>query len=540
MLRGQLASSPVKQSVLSLALLMAGSPAFGQVGKYFSVVDQDLTLKSMIVCPLVDNTKGIYAEPLSAELIKQAEATRRWNILPCPQDFQKITIEEYEEKPSLVVSLLSKAKAESLVVGRVSRGPSGTSLKLGLFLGKDGLPWSIENRLFGDLFELRDVKSQLETQFNRLVASLPFETMVLSRRGSLVTIDRGGNAGFKVGDEIELIQILSVKRHPKFKFVVEVEKSIMGKMKLQKVEETLSFASIVSERETGLIVAGYKGYRPGFQQYPEVPLTADGRLQQPVGERPDRDTALGSEAGEWLPKAEDNPGFGSLAFLFGFGSYTASNSLSSSGGVSSTKSLNPSLHLMGEAWITSNWIMRLNLLQNVAELTNELSGSSPSKLNLQSRELQLSGGYRVWFGEDLYSPAIEITFGMNQMSAMVDDSVPTAFTSARFDGLHIGFAGWAPVSAGTEKPILVGGRFNYVLSPSLSESPVTSGASSNPQVSQFSLMTQIPWKTRVRWIGELRFNQYGATFSGQGTRPESATSLSHSSTSLAAGLEFLF
>jgi hypothetical protein len=477
---------------------------------------------------------------LTDELRAQAELRKRWRILPCPKDFLKTTLEDFEEKPTAVVELLRAAGAEGLIIGRISRGPLGTSLRLGLFLGSQGLPWSVENKLFGELFELNDVKSQVSSQFERLIRSLPFEAMIISRRGSLVTIDRGANAGFKVGDELEMVQVLSARRHPKFKFVVSTEKAIMGKLRLQKVEDTLSFASVISEREQGLIGVGYKGYRPGFQDFPEIPLTADGRMQQPVGDRSDRETSLGSQVTEWVPPQDENPGFGSLAFLFGFGSYTAANSLATSGGVSATRSLNPSLHLAAEAWITSNWIMKLNLLSNVAELGNELSGSSPGKLNLQSRELMLSGGYRVWFGDDLYAPAVEVSLGMNQMSALVDGSTPTALTSVNYGGIHLGFAGWTPVSDGPGHPILVGGRFNYVMNASLSESPVSSGSSSNSQISQFSLFTSIPHKTRLRWLGELRFHQYGSTFSGLGTRLEPATSLSHSSTAVAAGMEFLF
>jgi len=513
--------------------------AWAQKNQYTSPADADISIKTLVLCPIVDNTKNIYGEPLTLELKKNLESWQRWRIVECT-DKQKSSLEDFEENPALVQKLFKATEAQALLTGRLSKGTLGVTLRMGFFVGTAGLPWAVDSATLAETFELDQVKHQLRLSVSKITKQLPYEAQVLSRRGNLVTLDRGWNAGLKVGDELEVIQILSIQRHPKLKFMVGVEKTIMGKVKIQKVDESLAFGSIISERSDGLVAVGYKAARINFVELPETPLTADGRLQEALGDRSDRGVSIGDQPSEWLPRSEEAPGFGALSLLFGFGSYTASNTLATSGGVSATKNLNPSIHLAAEAWITANWIARLNLLQNVGDLSNDLSGSTPGKLNLQTRELGLAGGYRLWFGEALSSANVEVSFGMNQMTAQVDDSAPTSLTSVSFGGLVLGFAGSFPVEMAEGKPILVGGRFNYVMNASLSESPVTSGSSSNAQISQFALTTKIPWKPRLNWVGELRFHQYGATLTGTGTRPEAASSLSHASTAVAAGIDFLF
>ncbi len=525
--------------LLSITIL-ATAVAWGQKTSFVSPLDESVTLRALAFCPIVDNVKDIYAQPVTEELRRQLESSRRWKIQPCPEKARG-TLEDFEESPAKTQALLKAAHAEGLVTGRVSRGPSGLSVRLGLFVGPEGLPWSISGVTETEMFEINDVKKLAKAQLDKVLASLPYEVLVVSRRGQVVTIDRGSDHGLKNDEELQVIQITAIKRHPKFGFVVGVEKAIMGTIKLQKVEETLSFGTILSERTEGQIISGFKAVSQKFIRYAETPLSGDGKLQEPLGQRKYRDVSIGENPGEWAPQASDEaPAFGALALLFGFGNYDISNALSTSGGVTGSASPSPSIHLGGEIWVTANWIAQLDILQHVAKVSNGLSGSTPGTLNVQTRELQLAGAYRLWFGEGPQSPRLDVSLGMNQMSGYVDDSAPKAFTSVNFGGFYLGFAGAFPVDLEDGRKMMMGGRFNYVMNATLSESPVTSGASSNATISQFAVFADYPWKPRVHWLGELRFHQYGANLSGAGTRTENATSISHSTTSLAFGAAFLF
>lgn len=533
--------SPINiTGLLSITILASAAPAWGQKTSFVSPLDDSVTVRAIAFCPIVDNVKDIYAQPLTEELRRQLESSRRWKIQPCPEK-ARATLEDFEESPAKTQALLKAAQAEGLIAGRVSRGPSGVSVRVGLFVGPEGLPWSIASVTETDMFEINDVKKTAKAQLDKVLASMPYEALVLSRRGQVVTIDRGSDHGMKTDEELQVIQITAIKRHPKFGFVVGIEKAIMGTIKLQKVEETLSFGTILTERAEGQIVSGGKAVSQKFINYNPTPLSGDGKLQEPLGQRKDRDLSLGANPAEWAPSGEEEaPAFGSLSLLFGFGNYDVATSPVTGGGLSGTHTPSPSIHLGGEMWVTANWIAQLDIHQHVAKVSNGLAGSTPDSLNIQTREMQLAGAYRLWFGEGLQSPRLDVSFGMNQMTGYVDDSSATAFTSVNFGGLYLGFAGAFPVELEDGRKLMMGGRFNYVLNATVGESPVTSGSSSNANISQFAVFADYPWKTRVHWLGELRFHQYGANFSGAGTRTPAATSLSHSMTSLAFGAAFLF
>jgi len=70
-----------------------------------------------------------------------------------------------------------------------------------------------------------------------------------------------------------------------------------------------------------------------------------------------------------------------------------------------------------------------------------------------------------------------------------------------------------------------GGKVSYAVTSNLSESPVTSGGSSN-NVIQFQFYGSKALSARLRVLGSLDFEQFSSSFSGRGTRTEAATSSS--------------
>src|SRR5207253_5550013 len=107
-------------------------------------------------------------------------------------------------------------------------------------------------------YEIADLEKQLQSMYEKLKARLPYRGMVLSRRGKEVTINLGYKMGIKNNDEISVVQFLKVNRHPKLKFLVSTEKEILGKLKVYKADESLSFAYVTYEREPGTVQANAK------------------------------------------------------------------------------------------------------------------------------------------------------------------------------------------------------------------------------------------------------------------------------------------
>lgn len=515
--------------MLATLLLTIALPTFAQTTVLKSSVDEQLTVKTVMLAPLNDNVSGIYAKPLTSQLSNIVEQDRQWDLKSFPGN-HKGTLEEFEDKPKMVQDLLTQSKVDALLAGRITKGPKGISLRLDLFSARDGQLMVQENLQDYAGFEINDLRNQLEGSYKNLKAKMPYSGIVLSRKNQTVTVNMGTFQGIKAGDDLSVIQIIKVTRHPRFHFIISAEKEIIGRIHVDKAEESLSFGSISMERTENVIQPGMKIMPVNFVKYSVNPVAG-------LADRPDSDVAFGNETPkEWVPATP--PSFGKIGLLFGLGSYAVSNNLQGVGSVNGRSSLTPSLHLDGELWLTKNWFGDLQVREFVTQISNGYSGSSPGHINLSATEASLQFGYNFLIADDFYGPKFQLSAGLTQFNTHLDDSTPVAYTSMKWGGLGIGLGGSFPVS--DETPINLGAKLNYYLSTTLSESPVDSGSSSSPSITQFSVYGTYRYSPRMNWRADLMYDLYSSSFSGTGSRTPAATSASHTITTLAGGVEFLF
>lgn len=520
----------------ALLILLCSHLTFGQSIKFISETDQDLTIKKVVVVPLVDNIKGIYATPLSQTLESAISDDKQWEVVPLSKNIS-FTPEEYEEKPESVKSVLKKSQADALVTGRISKGPNGITIKLSLYSGKDGLPTSIESSQDYQGFEIQDLKNQILPLTAKLKSKVPYQGFILSRKGQLVTLNAGTSRGLKVGAEITAIQVIKVNRHPKYKFIVSTDTTVLGKITINKADEFISFGTITTEREPNLISGNTKFLIDHFVQYPSANVTADGKIQNELNARPDSKTAFGDKPTEWVPETE--PTFGKLGIMLGLGNYNV-NTAVTAGSASSTSPVAPSIHVNGEMWFDPHWLGALQISNYVFSLNNGLNGSGPATLNAQTNKTTLLGGYNFLVAEDFFGPKIQLLAGYSVITNTIDNSSPVAHTSTKYSGLMIGVAGSIPMPvAGRPNPLFIGGKLNLFLNPSLSESPVSSGSNSN-SITSFGAFLETKLGERMNFRSDLMFDLISTSFGGSGNRTPAASSMSQSSTTLAGGIEYLF
>ncbi|MEZ0392515.1 MAG: hypothetical protein ACAH59_09880, partial [Pseudobdellovibrionaceae bacterium] len=521
--------SPVVAAI-SLCFLQ---PTYGQKTILKSSVDDSLSIKTVTVAPMVDNVSQIYAKPLTSQLRSIVGSDRQWDLRTYP-DSIKNTPEEFEDKPEVVKEALRKAGTDALISSRLTKGPNGISIKLNLFLAQDGLLLAQETLQDYSGFEISDLRRQLNELYGRMKSRLPYTGILLSRKNQQVTVNLGSDQGLKAGDEISVIQIIKVNRHPRFHFVVSAEKEIIGKVLVDKADETLSFGTIVLERSENVLQPGMKVIPVNFVSYPATPKAGDGKLLNDVAQRPDSTVSLGDEPNEWVP--DDAPSMGKVGFLLGLGSYAVNNTLQSVGAVNSSQTPTPSIHLDGEIWLTTHWFMAANLKQYILSLKNAYPGSGPGNIGVSSTQTTLQVGYNFLLHDKFFGPKFQLLGGYSKFSSTVDTSSPTAYTSLSFSGLAIGVAGSLPVSE--EMPLTLGAKLMYYLNTDVSESPVSSGLSSSGKITSFSAFGTYRWTEHMNIRGELMYDLFSASFSGTGSRgADSASSASHTITTMAGGIE---
>lgn len=501
---------------------------------FVSDVDRALTVRNVLVAPVEDNVGGIYSRPIEEHLKDLLVQDEQWT----PSDFndlKKFNLQTLYTTPNEVMRLSQSAQADAILKVRISKGTAGLKARMTLFSGADGLPIVEQNLQASDKFEINAVKSEFTTMLSQLRRRLPYRAEVLSRRGQEITFNAGKRAGITMGSEVSMVQILKLHRHPKLNFIVSTEKEILGKARVFKVDDTLSFAHLLMEREIGVVQPGTKILPDEYVRYAEPYITEDGQVLEDLAERKDKDLAYGEKPDEWLP--EKSPQFGKVQTLGGITQYTQSSSFLRNGNIDGTNNLAPTLGVNGEFWINQAWFLGLDLRSSAFTVTNNLPASRPEKINMTLNSYYVHGGYNFLLSPDFFGPKLQLTAGLAKFSSHAEESSPITFTNMDFGGIALGFAGQFPV--GEDNKTDLGAKFKYYWRPNLSETK-SSGSSGDIRINDFGFFFNHHMKPKFSYIGELKFEYYSAGFSGPGARPEEVTSISHKVTTLLFGVEFLF
>ncbi len=510
-----------------------------QSSTYVSQADNDITIRKVSVFPVRDNLDGIYARPIEAHLIQLVKNYHQWDLSEAALSDTFATVGELEENPVQVTKLGAKIEAEAFLVASASKSPSGLTIKLNLFLKKDGRVLVQEILKDHPRYEISELKEQVQLLFQKMLKRIPYDGMVLSRQENRVTVNLGRVDGIVQGQTLTVVQILKLGRHPKFGFLVGAEKEILGKIKVLKVEDTLSFGSVVSELDKGLIkrshkIAGLDPVTYGAPDSLEGPTSGGGGL----GDRDDSKTSFGNNPGEWLPARP--PSFGSVGIRVGLGSFTHSVSLTSSDTLEASTDVYPLIGLHGELWLNPRWAARVEIEQGVITGSNPLAGSAPGELNLSTNRYSIAIGHNFLLQDDFFGPKIQLRGGIAQYSLSSPVTQPTSLTSTAYSGLVLGVAGSLPIDP--QKIWTVGAGTTFFLMPRMEEKPVSSGGSNKNQINTFNVFAEKKINENLKAVGQFDIALYKSTFSGSGNRTgtSSASDMNQKHTTLSLGINYLF
>lgn len=502
---------------------------------FVSNTDQDLSIRSVVIVPTVDNVSGIYSKPVEDELKQLLNEDKQWSLEKFAAELSTIKSTNLDERPEDVKAIMKATKGDAVLTSKVIKGPRGLSITLTLFVGREGLPLLQESLDNFKGFDTAQVRSEVRKLFENLKYRMPFRATVLSRRGQQVTINLGSNYGLKPESRVSVVQIVKINRHPKLHFMISTEREVLGRVKLFKVEPYLSFGYVEMEKDPGVITVGSKILPDEFVKYSVPVTTPSGKVMQDLSTRPDKDVAFGDDPQEWLP--ERPPQFGRVDLMAGFSSYTQNATLQTAGSISGSQSLAPNILVRGEMWINPQWYISALLRQGVFQIDNGLQGSSPGNLNMALSQYSVGTGYNFLLTNDFFGPKIQLGAGYVNTDFTIDDSTPTAFTKMKYGGLVLTLAGQFPLSE--ELPIDLGAKFDFYVNESLSEN-IKSGDSSSSTINSFSFFVDYRLRTRFKIRGEILLEQFSTDFNGAGERTDPASSTSHKLTTVMGGIQYLF
>lgn len=496
---------------------------------YYSEIDRLLNLRSVAIAPTYDNVGGIYKAVADKKIKELVTEDHSWYLadlkLPAGEKNKKFRADWFEEQPVYTKKTILNSKADALISVIITKSSSGMTVNMVLYV-KDGDPLISVTHQDDKTFEINKVNDIIADLYTKMKQRLPYNGVIMSRKGNVVTVNLGQKNGIKVNDQLTVAQVLAIKRHPKLKFMTNIEKEVIGQIVITKVDSDLSFAQINFEKEAGVIEKGSKLLPLNFVDYRNNP---DGSITPAILETE-------KDAEEWLPAVA--PQFGKISAALGISDYKISSvNQAGNGGYGTSQSFAPTIKLGGELWITSEWFAGLDIQRSIFSANNGLSGSAPTSLSFVTDQYDLQLGYRYALTGNFWGPQLHFGAGFFSSSTKVTDSAPVAFTSSETNGFQLQLGGYFPVTE--DNKTAVGLRAKFMLFEKYSESPVNSGKG-DPQMSNFGVYVTHQLTNNIQLRPEISYQLSTTTFSGTATRLNPVRSTEEKTVSYLVGIEYLF
>ena len=523
------------------------SPRVEQGAVFTSASDEFISIRKISTLPGADNVDGIFVRPVEAHLISLLKSSHRWEYADTGLVSLPKAPVEIENDPVLTQKLLAPTVVDAVILPTISKGPTGLAIRLSLIMKSDGRVLLQEQVKDLNRFEISEIKNQVSQLYERLVRKIPYDGLILSRQGNRVTLNLGRIDGVQLNQDLVVVQVISLNRHPKFGFLISNEKEILGRVRVLKVDDTLSFAMVTAEKERGAIrrlnkIAGLRAVEYGTDQ-----TLTSGTEEASLQDRPDHGVAFGAKAEEWLPIRE--PSFGQVGVKAGLGMYKGGMNLTGVGALEAKADFYPLLEVDAELWLNPNWTIQADVTQGVLSTANPRDGASPSTLNHALNKYSISMAYNFLMRNDFFGPKFQFRGGLSYYRMFVDDSTPQGLTTVNYNGFLTGVGIYFPLGSFANQASdmserlrlwAIGGDLSMLFLTKLTEAPIRSGDSSSNTINEFSFYVDRRIAMNLILRSQLEFSLYSSSLSGSGNRAEPATSISQRHLTATAGIIYQF
>lgn len=495
-----------------------------------SDTDSSMTIKSVSILPGIDNLDSIYSKKFENELYDLVQKDYQWDYRSSQYVGKLLTTEQLTQRPQTVKQLADSSNADGLLLTELGRTAKGFSLTLSLFNSFDGelIAQATNNGISQTSMET--AVEQLRQVYKDLKANLPYDALILSRDGQRVTINLGEKSSLSPGQTLSVSRIVNIKRHPKFKTIIDHKSTLIGTVKILKIDKAIAFADITTEIKEGVIQKDSKIHGVQRERYANKDWIKKDYLPTKMALSENNKTIMGDSSREWRP--ETPPTFGRVSAALGLGQYKYNLGLADGSSLNTENSLFPSVNLAAELWINPEWFVTVAVNQGTGDSGNPRGG----ELTAASGQYSMDFGYNLLLLDDFWNSKLYVSFGYLSYEMTVDQSTD-GLTSTEYSSMRFMFGGKTPIDKGNRW--VAGANIYWYFNPSLNEKPFNSGAEES-RIVHFTLLLDYRWSERL-WInGELDFRTFTSDFSGAGSRPTAGTQATQRFTTLNMGMSYMF
>lgn len=406
-------------------------------------LDRKYALESVGVLKAWDNVDGLFADYVASAYRDYFSRQSRFVL----QDLSKgdnllnnsrIPYYKLIEDPEVLGQLARSTRSQSIIRTKIRKEGSQYRFSIEWLHSPDmevmsRETFTLEEPRGGEGFGAAELKARLQAALDRAIHKVPFVATVTGRDNASVTINVGSSGGVETGDMLVIGTISRVKRHPLLKEIVEWDLENTGKVKVEQVDDRISFGKVIEEERDHQIMRQQKVLQiihpaPEATNKIEVKEDRQNNLEEPP--------RLG-----WVDAGLNFGGFNR--------SYSAQdNSIGKDGGGFAF-----GIKTDGQLWFTKNWFAELgfNFVYFPYSQNDTLAGGSTTSTSLGSGNLlgfKLDGGYTYHLTDDLFGPKGWLKLGYRSNAYSLPSSTSDALAPITFHSLFVGLGGEVPVRDG--------------------------------------------------------------------------------------------
>lgn len=433
-----------------------------------------------------------------------------------PRDFQW-------SQTSSVRSLGLRYKADGVVV--LSEHDSKVDLRW--YSVSDGQPLYFESLYLpsssGSPAQDAERRKRLRAWLSDMWNRIPGQGYVVKRDIENLQLEGAANEGLSIGDQISVLRLKNVKRHPVLKTLIGFDYSETGSGKILELAKPFSSAKVTYESDLDPIREGDRYLR----KVPDLaPVIGEAKpLKNP--EDGEEELSLNPFAGARIFDISPRLGVGGLKYE----EKTADDLYSMS-------AFSISYGFRADLLVTRSWFAALQMDFGTGNFGSVPTDYGVSSVKSGWNNTRMETGYRMSVG-DYSGGDTQITFrgGYSRFSVKAEETSSAVAPSKKtYSGIDVGVSVDVPVY----KLWVAEVGFTRMLGAFLKEETLTSG--SNSSNSAWSFSTRLRIKTEEAWEFGAGYEvlQGSSTFEGSGTRSTPALSAKVSSQRAMLFYRFMF
>jgi len=408
-----------------------------------SELDRRYALESVGALKSVDNVDGLFTDYVSQAIRQYFQGHPRFLLQDLSRsdavlESAKIPYAKLIDDEKVLSKIAHATRSTTLIRTKIFR--EGTRYRF-------TLDWLIAPRmelLASEVFFLdepergqalgsEEIKGQLEGALERLVKKVPFMGQVSGRDQATVTLNIGEELGLRKGDILVVGTLEEVKRHPLLKTIAEWRTSQTGKLEVEQVDRTVTFARI-TEEDPARPVARYNKL---LSVLPKADPLADSAAQPSAPESP-----IAALEQSTPPRIGWVSG-GFLASKFGRQSADSTGTSGKTGG-----GYAGGARADAQIWLDRQWFVEgmLGYGYSTYSQSDVATGAASSTSSSATFFAQRIGvGYSYLSGTDFFGAKSWVKLGSQGVSYSMPRDATELTNPISFSGFYLGLGGDLPL-----------------------------------------------------------------------------------------------